>query len=92
MGKHQLGDDAVLAHRLLDQLLLLIELGQLDVIGRIVGLELRHLLVDGDGRGGVLVLLVVVRQHLVLGAGLGDQPLAVIELGEVLVDVEPRRV
>ena len=38
------------------------------------------------------MLLVVVRQHLVLGARLVDQPLLVVELGQLLVDLQPRRV
>jgi hypothetical protein len=89
---HQLGDDAVLPHRLFDQLLLVVDLRQLDVVGRVLRLKLHHLLVDGDRRRRVLVLDVVVRQHLVLGARLVDQPLLVVELGELLVDLQPRRV
>ena len=92
VGDHHLGDDPVLVHRLLDQLLRLVDLGELDVVARVVRLQVGHLLVDGDRRRRVVVLLVVVGEHLVLGARLVDQPLPVVELGELLVDLEPRRV
>ena len=79
----------VLAHRLVGEALLLVELGQLHPRAGVVGLELGHPLVDRQRRGGVVVLDVVVGEHLVLGARLVDQPLAVVQLGQPLVDLEP---
>ncbi len=90
--QHQLGDGAVGAQRLVPQLPLLVQLGELQMVRRVVGLELDHLEEDVDGRRVVVVLEVVVAQHLVLGARLVDQALLVVERGEALVHRQPRRV
>ena len=82
----------VLANRLVVQALAAEQLRQLEPERGVVGLHLRHALVDGDRRSRVVVLLVIVRQHLVLGAGFVQQSLLVVELRQPLVDHERRRI
>ena len=92
VAQHQVGDQPVLGERLLGQLLAVEELGELDVRRRIVGDQDRHLLQHADRRSRAVVLLVVVDEHLILGARLRDQTLLVIELRQAFVDREPRRI
>ncbi len=92
VAQHQVGDQPVLGERLLGQLLIVEELGELDVRRRIVGHQDRHLLQHADRRSRVVVLLVVVDEHLVLGARLRDQALLVVELRQPFVDREARRI
>ena len=58
-------------------------------IGRV---DRRHLLVDGDRLLEPVVLLVVVREDLVLAAGVLDEPLLVVEVRQLVVDLELCRV
>ena len=92
LAHHQLGDRAVLEKLLVALLERMEDLGELDVRRRVLRFERHHALQHADGGGGIRVLLVVVDQHLILRARLGDQALAVVELGQPLVDREPRRV
>ncbi len=58
-------------------------------VGRV---DRRHLLVDPDGVGEAVVLLVVIRQDLVLAPGVLDQALLVVQVRELVVDLQLGRV
>ncbi len=92
VAQHQVGDQPVFGQRLVGELLVVKELGELDVRRGIFRDQNRHLLQHADRGRGVVVLLVVVDQHLVLRPGLGDETLLVVELRQALVNRETGRI
>ena len=82
-------DQAVLHHGLVLLVGGAVEVRQPDLDPQVGGIDLRHLLVDGDRVGDPVVLLVVVGEDLVLAPGVLDQALLVVEVGEPVVHLEP---
>ena len=86
------GDDAVFPERLRDPLGLREEVGELDVELQVLRLDGDHLLVDPDRAREVVLLEEVVGEDLVVALRLHPELLLDVELRELLVDVEARRV
>ena len=85
-------DQAVLHHGLVLLVGGAVEVREADLDAHVGRVDRRHLLVDGDGVGDPVVLLVVVGQDLVLAAGVLDEALLVVQVGELVVDLELRGV
>ena len=69
-----------------------VEVGETDLDPEVGRIDRRHLLVHGDRVRNPVVLLVVIREHLVLAARVLDETLLVVEVGEAIVDLQPRRI
>ncbi len=65
-----------------------VQVGQADLNLYVRRIDRRHLLVHADGIRHPVVLLVVVGEDLVLAPGVLDQPLLVVEVGQLVVDLE----
>ena len=85
-------DAVVLLERVAGLIVLRVEVGQLDVDVDRVRIEIGDLAVDDQRVSGIAVLEVVVGQDLVLALRLHGQPLLRVEVGQLGVDVQLRRV
>jgi hypothetical protein len=85
-------DAVVLLQRLGGLIVLRVEIGELDVDVDRLRIELGDLAVDAEGVGGLAVLEVVVGEDLILALRLHRQTLFGVEIGELRVDVELRRI
>ena len=90
--QEHVADEAVLH----DGLLLLVggteKVRQPHLDAQVGGVDRRHLLVDRDRVLEAVVLLVVVGEDLVLAASVLGEPLLVVQLGELVVDLELGRI
>ena len=85
-------DHPVLGDRVVDLAVDAVEVRETRLDLEVARLDRDHLLVGPDGLFGAVVLRVVVRQDLVLAPRVLSQALLVVEVGELLVDLEPRRI
>ena len=85
-------DQAVLHHGLVLLIRRAVEVRQPDLDSQVAGIDRGHLLVDRDRVLQLVVLLIVIGEDLVLAPGILDEPLLVVQLGELVVDLELGRV
>jgi hypothetical protein len=85
-------DQAVLHYRLVLLVGGAVQVGEPDLDAHVRWVDPRHLLVDGDGVDESIVFLIVIGEDLVLAAGILNQPLLVVQIGEPVVDLELSRV